>query len=195
MIKQLILIAWIGLVVASLGCEGKKGDVGPAGTPGTPGAAGPAGPKGDTGVAGTDALGARIVTTGSVRSDGGGYTFGISRLTPADTVFLSTCGVFVYIKSQTYWHSIPGVVPFGADSTTFNFKYALRPATNAFIVNIRPISWTEDQPVAPERQFEAIRVILVPTENFRRVSAEVNMANYDEAMKALGLKESDVVSL
>ena len=189
MIKQLILIAWVGLAVASLGCKGSKGDIGPAGPAGP---TGQTGAIGDTGVAGTDALGAKVITTGAVRSDGGGYTFGISKLTPADTVFLSTCGVFVYIKSQTYWHSIPGVVPFGTDSTTFNFKYALRNATNAFIVNIRPITWTEDQPTAPERQFEAIRVILVPTEAYGRINSSVNMKNYDEAVKALGLSESDV---
>ena len=84
------------------------------------------------------------------------------------------------------------MVPFAdGSSTTFNFAYLLRGST--FFVDIKPVSWTtSNQLVAPERQFEAIRVIFVPTEKFRRVSAEVNMKDYNTAMSALGLTESDV---
>lgn len=190
MMKKLFFCAWIAILGVSVGCDGDKGDVGPQGPAGP---TGQAGPKGDSGVAGKDALGARVITTPAVKSDGGGYTFGISNLTPADTTFLTTCGVFVYVKSQNYWWSLPGTVEFSpGKSSTFNFKQALRNG-RTFFVNIRPISWTEDQPTAPERTFESIRVILVPTESFRRTNAEIDWKDYNAVVKALNLKETDFI--
>lgn len=187
--RKIIFFAWIALAGLTMACEGEKGDVGPAGPKGDKG---DAGAKGDTGVAGKDALGARVVTTGAVKSDAGGYTFGISNITKEDSTFLSTCGVLVYIKSQNWWWNIPGKVDFGNGKTgTFEFKQSLR--TKTFFVDIRPVSWSEDQQTAPARDFEAIRIVLVPTEKFRRSSAEINWSNYDEVVKALGIKESDII--
>jgi hypothetical protein len=189
MMKKLIFCAWIALIGVSLGCDGEKGDVGPQGPAGP---AGPAGAVGDTGVAGKDALGAKVVTTGAVKSNDGGYTFGLSNLTPADTTFLTNCGVFVYIKSQNFWWAVPGTVDFGSGKTsTFNFKHTLRNG-RTFFVDIKPVSWSEDQPTAPAREFESIRVIMVPTENFRRANANINWKDYNAVVKALGIKESDI---
>jgi hypothetical protein len=190
MVKQLILVAWIGLVGISLSCDGPKGDVGPAGPAG---AQGPAGAKGDTGVAGTDALGAKMITTGMVKSDNGGYTLGVSNLTPADTLMLQNAGVFVYIKSQDYWWSLPGTVPFGdGKATTFEFSQAVRNG-RTFFVRIKAMDWLEEQPTAPDREFEAIRVIIVPAENFRRVNAQINWKDYNAVVKSLNLKESSIL--
>ncbi|MGG7662677.1 hypothetical protein [Dyadobacter sp. BHUBP1] len=172
-------------------CEGEKGDVGPAGKDG---ATGPQGPKGDTGVAGKDALGARVITTGPLKTEpDGGYTFGISNLTPADTLMLDDAGIFVYIKSQNSWWSIPGPVGFASgDSTTFHFRYALRNG-RTFFVFIKPTSWTTDTPKAPARDLESVRVVIVPTEKFRR-SAAIDWKDYNAVVKALNLNESDAIS-
>jgi hypothetical protein len=40
MLKKLIMMAFVGLVFVSMGCDGDKGDVGPAGPKGDPGANG-----------------------------------------------------------------------------------------------------------------------------------------------------------
>ncbi|PSL32880.1 collagen-like protein [Dyadobacter jiangsuensis] len=194
MLKRLIFFASVVLIgVTLVNCDGDKGDVGPAGKDGATGPAGPQGPKGDTGVAGKDALGARIITTGALKTDAdGGYAFGISNLTPADTTMLTNAGVFVYIKSQNYWWSIPGPVGFTAtDTTTFHFRYALRNG-RTFFVQIKPVSWTGGSPTAPTRDLESVRVILVPTEKFRR-SAAIDWKNYDAVVKALNLNESDAI--
>ncbi|QRR03483.1 hypothetical protein [Dyadobacter sandarakinus] len=187
MIKQLILIAWIGLAAVSLGCDGDKGDVGPAGPAGPAGAAGA---KGDTGVAGKDALGAKVITTDSVLSDAGGYSFGVAA--SQDTAFFSTCGVFVYIKSNGWWYNIPGSVAFGDQSSTFNFRHALLNG-RTFFVKIFPTSWSEQTDVAPERKFESIRIILVPTTQYGRLNSSVDFKDYNAVVKALGVKEKDFI--
>ncbi|MDR6803511.1 hypothetical protein J2Y45_000781 [Dyadobacter sp. BE34] len=194
MLKRLIFFASVVLIGMSLvNCDGEKGDVGPAGKDGATGPAGAQGPKGDTGVAGKDALGARIITTGALKTEAdGGYSFGVSNLTPADTAMLTDAGVFVYIKSQNYWWSIPGPVGFASgDTTTFHFRYALRNG-RTFFVQIKPVSWTDGTPTAPVRDLESVRVIFVPTEKFRR-SAAIDWKDYNAVVKALNLNESDAI--
>jgi hypothetical protein len=194
MLKRLIFFASVVLIgVTLVNCDGDKGDVGPAGKDGAAGPAGPQGPKGDTGLAGKDALGARIITTGALKTEAdGGYSFGISNLTPADTTMLTDAGIFVYIKSQNYWWSVPGPVGFvSGDTTTFHFRYALRNG-RTFFVQIKPVSWTDDSPTPPSRDLEAVRVIIVPTEKFRR-SAAIDWKDYNAVVKALNLKESDAL--
>ena len=195
MLKRLIFCAWVVLVgVALVNCDGEKGDVGPAGKDGAAGPAGPQGPKGDTGVAGEDALGAKIITTGALKTESdGGYSFGISNMTPADTAMLVNAGIFVYIKSKDYWWSIPGPVGFASgDTTTFSFRYALRNGRTFFVL-IKPVSWTDGTPTPPARDLDAVRVIIVPTEKFRR-AASIDWKDYNAVVKALNLKESEAVS-
>ncbi|WP_031526386.1 hypothetical protein [Dyadobacter crusticola] len=192
MLKKLIVIAWIGIVGVSLSCEGPQGEVGPAGTAGAAGPAGPAGPKGDTGVAGKDALGAReLITAPNQPSTNGGYTMGKNNLSAADTAALAKSVVIVFIQSQNLWWAIPGKVEFGeGKSTTFNFITLLR--GNQFFIDIRPVSWSEDQQTPPERTFQRIRAVIIPSKSFR-ANAGVNMNNYEEVVRAYGIKESDII--
>ncbi|NIJ51503.1 collagen-like triple helix repeat-containing protein [Dyadobacter arcticus] len=198
MLKKLIVIAWIGIVGVSLSCEGPEGKTGPAGvagpagSAGAPGTPGAPGAKGDTGVAGIDALGAReLITAGPVKSTNGGYTIGKNNLSAADTAALARSVVIVFIQSQNFWWAIPGRVEFPDNKvTTFNFVTLLR--RNQFFVDIRPVSWSEDQPTAPEREFQRIRAVIIPSKSFR-ANAGVNLNNYEEVVKAFGLKESDVI--
>ena len=188
MLKKLMVVAWLGLIGLSLGCDGEKGDVGPAGPAGPAGAAGA---KGDTGVAGKDGITAKELVTAQVNSTNGGYTMGKSNLTPADTAMLSSSVVVVFIKAQNLWWALPGKVDFAAGkSTTFNFITLLR--GNQFFIDIRPVSWTDGGDKAPERVFQSIRAVIIPSEKFRR-NAEVDWNNYEEVVSTLGLTEKDII--
>ena len=180
------MAGWLALIVISVSCDGPKGDVGPVG---------PQGPKGDSGVAGqngTDGIGAREIITGPVKSTNGGYTLGKANLSTEDSVMISKSVVVVFIKSQGLWWSQPGIVQFGNDrSTTFNFVTLQR--NRLFYVDIRPVSWSEaDKSKAPEREFESIRAVIIPTETFR-MNAEVDWTDYEEVVSTLGLKESNAI--
>ncbi|MNY72845.1 hypothetical protein D3C86_2114940 [compost metagenome] len=54
------------------------------------------------------------------------------------------------------------------------------------------MTWSEDQEKAPERDFEAIRAVIIPAEKLR-LNAEVDMNNYEEVVSAFGIKESDIL--
>ena len=187
MLKKLIFAAWIGLIGISVGCDGDKGDVGPAGATG---ATGPQGAKGDTGIAGRDGIGAREIMTGVVQSTKGGYTLGKTNLSNADTAMIAKSVVIVFIKSKDLWWSLPGPVEFGDQKTTFNFVTLLR--ARQFFVDIRPVSWSEPQDTPPAREFQSIRAVIVPTSSFR-LNADVDWNNYEEVVKTLGIKESDIL--
>lgn len=188
MLKKLMVVAWLGLIGLSLGCDGEKGDVGPAGPAGPAGAVGP---KGDSGVDGKDGIGARELVTAQVNSTNGGYTMGKNNLTPADTVALASSVVIVFIKAQNLWWALPGKVDFAVGkSTTFNFITLLR--GNQFFIDIRPVSWTDGGDKAPERVFQSIRAVIIPSEKFRR-NAEVDWNNYEEVVSTLGLTEKDII--
>lgn len=182
MIKKLMIIAWIAIVGVGIGCDGPKGDVGPAGAQG---------PKGETGAAGAngeDGIMAKEIVTGAVQSTKGGYTLGKANLSSEDSVMISKSVVVVFIKSQGLWWAQPGKVEFGEGKfTNFSFVTLLRGSN--FYVDIRPVNWSEtDQPTAPERQFEAIKAVIIPSESLR-TNANVDWTNYKETMSALGLKE------
>ncbi|CAG5069962.1 hypothetical protein DYBT9623_02702 [Dyadobacter sp. CECT 9623] len=184
MIKKLMFIAWIGLIGVGFGCDGPQGEVGPAGPKGDPGAAGE---KGEPGEAGADGMGAKEILTGAVTTTKGGYTLGKANLTAADTAMINKSAIVVFIKSQGFWWAQPGVVRF-ADNKSTNYHFVTLLRGNTIFVDIRPLSWSEDQEAAPERQFEAIRAVFIPADKLRQ-SAEVDWTNYKQAMAALGLKE------
>ncbi|GGH40732.1 collagen-like protein [Dyadobacter endophyticus] len=188
MIKRLTFIAWIALIGLVTSCDGDKGDVGPAG---------PAGPKGETGAPGKDGepgkdgVGAKEIVATAVKSTNGGYTLGKANLTSADTAMISKSVVVLFIKSQGVWWSQPGIVRFPDNKwTNFTFVTLLRNLT--LFVDIRPLTWSEQQEKAPERDFEAIRAVIIPAEKLR-LNAEVDMNNYEEVVSAFGIKESDIL--
>ena len=183
MIKKLMFIAWIGLIGVGFGCDGPQGEVGPAGPKGDPGAAGG---KGEPGEPGEDGIGAREILTGPVATTRGGYTLGKANLAAADTAMIDNSVIVVFIKSGGFWWAQPGIVRFGDNWTNFHFVTTRRGTT--LFVDIRALSWSENQPTAPERQLEAIRAVIIPADKLRQ-NAEVDWKDYRQAMAALGLKE------
>lgn len=191
MIKRLTFIAWIAFIGLMASCDGDKGDVGPAGPAGPKGETGAPGKDGVNGEDGKDGVGAKEIVATAVKSTNGGYTLGKANLTSADTAMISKSVVVVFIRSQGVWWSQPGIVRFPENKwTNFTFVTLLRNTT--FFVDIRPQTWSEQQDTAPEREFEAIRAVIIPAEKLR-LNAGVNMNNYEEVVSAFGIKESDVL--
>lgn len=190
MLKNLIVIAFLSMSVIFASCDGEKGDVGPAGPAGPAGAQGP---KGDSGVAGQNGIGARVLSAGAVKSTSGGYVLGASNISAEDSVFITNSVIQVFVKSQNRWWGMPGNA-YWNDSTYTNFAYYSRLLNARLYVTLRAIAWSEDQPTAPERQFQDIRAVMIPATEFR-MNAEVDYTNYEETMKSLGLTEEDVVKV
>jgi hypothetical protein len=191
MIKRLTFIAWIAFIGLMASCDGDKGDVGPAGPAGPKGETGAPGKDGVDGEDGKDGVGAKEIVATAVKSTNGGYTLGKANLTSADTAMISKSVVVVFIRSQGLWWSQPGIVRFPENKwTNFTFVTLLRNTT--FFVDIRPQTWSEQQDTAPERDFEAIRAVIIPAEKLR-LNAEVDMNNYEEVVSAFGIKESDIL--
>lgn len=191
MIRRLTFIAWIAFIGLVTSCDGDKGDVGPAGPAGPKGETGAPGKDGAAGEDGKDGVGAKEIVATAVKSTNGGYTLGKANLTSADTAMISKSVVVLFIKSQGVWWSQPGIVRFPDNKwTNFTFVTLLRNTT--FFVDIRPMSWSEEQATAPEREFEAIRAVIIPAEKLR-LNAEVDMTNYEEVVSAFGIKESDIL--
>lgn len=193
MIKRLAFICWIALIGATMSCDGDKGDVGPVGPAGPAGAAGAPGKDGTNGTNGQDGkdgVGAREITVGAVKTTKGGYTTGKAGLTSADTAMINKSVVVVFIKSQGLWWAQPGMVKF-ADNAWTNFTYVTLLRNLNFFVDIRPVSWSEQQDTAPERDLEGIRVVIIPAEKLR-LNADVDMTNYDELVSKLGLTKANI---
>ncbi|MBO9615487.1 MAG: collagen-like protein [Dyadobacter sp.] len=191
MIRRLTFIAWIALIGLIASCDGDKGDVGPAGPAGPKGETGAPGKDGADGEDGKDGVGAKEIVATAVKSTKGGYTLGKSNLSAADTALINKSVVVVFIKSQGVWWSQPGIVRFADDKWT-NFTFVTLLRNNTFFVDIRPQSWSEQQDTAPERDFEAIRAVIIPAEKLR-LNAEVDMKNYEEVVSTFGIKESDIL--
>ena len=184
MLKKLLMVISVCFVVFLAGCKGDDGPVGPAG---------PAGPTGATGQAGADGGGssAAIISTGAQTStEGGGFSIGLDSLTTEQSEDYNSVVVMVYIKAQGVWWPLPGVVSFGNSAVSdFTFVHGVDEST--FFVDILTTNWSENQDTAPTRNFEDIRIILVPG-SLLKLSADVNWKNYDEAVKALGLSDTIV---
>ncbi|MCE6990424.1 hypothetical protein [Dyadobacter sp. CY323] len=197
MFKRLLLFAWIGLMVVLVsGCKGEQGDVGPAGPKGDAGAAGPAGPAGPAGADGQDGTGgggAAILSIGEIgtTADGGVVgRIGIDSLSAEEDEFYNSAVVMVYVKVQGVWWPLPGTVIFDDEKASdFTFIHGIQQST--FFVDIINVRWYEDVQTVPMRTFEDIRIILVPGA-LVRTSAETDWKDYNKAVEALGLSESDV---
>ena len=182
MLKKLLMVIGVCFVVFLAGCKGDDGAVGPAG---------PAGPTGATGAAGVDGAGssAAIISTGAQTStEGGGFSIGLDSLTADESEAYNSVVVMVYIKAQGVWWPLPGVVSFG-NSAVSDFTFVHGVDGSSFFVDILTTNWSENQDTAPTRNFEDIRIILVPG-SLLKLSADVNWKNYDEAVKALGLSDT-----
>lgn len=190
MFTRLLLFAWIGLMVFMVSCKGDKGDVGPQGEKGDTGAAGPAGPAGEDGTSGGGAL---ILSSGEDSSDSlGGYVIGIPNLTAADDSLLQSSAVLVYIKAQGVYWPLPGVVSFGENAVSeFTFIHGIEEST--FFVQIFQRGWSEENlQEAPERDFEDVRVVIIPGTILGRMNGQINLKSYEETIAALGLTDKDV---
>lgn len=195
MLKKLISFAFLCLSVAFVSCDGDQGDVGPAGPAGPAGPGGPAGaqgPKGDSGVNGQDGIGARMFSTGAQKSYMGGFVTGKSNLTAEDSIFIAKSVIFVYVKSQNRWWSMPGIARWDDNKST-SFGVYTRYANSRLYVTLQALSWSEDQPMAPDRDFQDIRVVIVPADEFR-MNAELQTSDYEKTIASLGLKDSDAIS-
>lgn len=190
MFKKLLLFACVALMVALVSCEGKKGDVGPAGPAGAAGPAGPAGADGEDG-AGSSAL---IISTGTDTTDAdGSYITGIPDLSADEEELLKSSAVLVYLKSGDVYWAMPGVVTFPGDKlSSFTFIHGVQQST--FFVQLIPTNWSEDQDKAPVRIFQDVRVVIIPGTILGRMSAEVDLKNYEKTIAALGLTDQKVKS-
>ena len=190
MFKRLLLFAWVGLMVILVsGCEGPQGDVGPAGPKGDTGAAGPAGPAGPAGQDGTGSGGGAIIlSSGEVASDSSGnFVTGFTDLDAEDETLLSSSAVLVYIKSlDSYW-ALPGIVNFGQQKlSNYTFIHGLDSGT--FYVQLIQTGWSEDTDIAPERDFDDVRVVIIPGSMVERLNAET-LKSYEKTIASLGLTE------
>ncbi|WP_304488633.1 hypothetical protein [Dyadobacter sp. CY323] len=204
MLKNLIIVAFFALAVFVAGCKGDQGDVGPAGATGPAGPAGPAGsvggvgpqgPKGDTGIKGDNGIGALVIQTGNVKTTDGNFIFGKSGLTTADSAFLARCVIQVYVTNAggRTW-AMPGKAYWDGLSTFTEFSNYSRYLNTRLYIALVAERWSEQLPTAPERDFQNVRALIIPAENYNaRSNANVDYSNYDEAMKAYGLTEADVI--
>ena len=186
MFKKLLVIAWVSLIVLTIGCKGPEGAVGPAGEKGETGATGPAGPAGEGG--GASAL---ILSSGADTTEAdGSFIRGISELTADDQEFLESSVVLVYIKAQGVYWPLPGVVSFAAgQQSNFTFYHGIDQKT--FFVEIFQTDWSGTATAAPVRIVQDVRVVILPATTLR-LNAEVNFNNYEETIASLGLTEANV---
>nr|WP_295929918.1 hypothetical protein [uncultured Dyadobacter sp.] len=191
MLKKLLLFACVALMVTLVGCEGKQGDVGPAGPTGAAGPAGPAGPAGKDGEdgAGSSAL---IISTGADTTNADGeYITGIPDLSAEEEELLKSSAVLVYLKSGGVYWAMPGVISFAGNKiSSYTFIHGVEEST--FFVQLIPTNWSEDQDKAPVRIFEDVRVVIIPGTILGRMSAEVDLKNYEKTIAALGLTDQKI---
>ncbi|GAB3181918.1 hypothetical protein GCM10027291_52100 [Telluribacter humicola] len=167
-----MLLVLIGLVFSA--CEGPQGEIGPEGPQG------PQGVQGEPGEAGT--AGAFQFSTDTISTDeSGDLAFALEDL-PADAVASVEKGVIlVYAKSQNLWFPLPGIVLFGNNQvSSYSFFYGIEGQNmNVFLLQ---------NSEAAKRSFQDLRVVIVPALN-ARLSAEVNLKNYEDVRKAFNLPE------
>lgn len=191
MFKKLLLFACVALMIALVSCEGKQGEVGPKGDTGAAGPAGPAGPAGKDGKDGEDGTGgggALILSSGATKTDEeGNFATGITDLTADEDSVLSSSAILVYIKSQNAYWPLPGVVSFGTNKlSNFTFYHGIEEKT--FFVQIVQTGWTEEQEDAPGRDFQDVRVVIIPGTVVGKLNAEI-LKSYEQTIAALGLTE------
>ena len=188
MYKKLLLVVCVCFMAFLAGCKGDDGAVGPQGEKGETGATGPAGPAGEGGSAS-----AFILTTGAVSGTGtnGDLSFVLAEnLSAADqAAYDSSFVVMVYGKSLGVWWPLPGIIQFeGSTVSNFTFVHGVDQAT--FFLDILTTGWSEDTDTAPTRNFDDIRIVLMPASSGARLSADVNWKSYEETISALGLNDS-----
>lgn len=191
MLRKLLLFACVALMIALVSCEGKQGEVGPKGDTGAQGPAGPAGPAGADGEDGTGSS-ALIISTGVDTTDeDGGYITGIADLSAEEEELLKTSAVLVYLKSGGVYWAMPGVISFGTGKvSSFTFIHGVEEST--FFLQLIPTNWSEDQDAAPVRIFEDIRIVIIPGTLLGRMSAEVDLKDYNKTITALGLTDQKI---
>ncbi|MCE7061392.1 hypothetical protein [Dyadobacter sp. CY343] len=192
MLKKLLLFAWIGSVVLfTSSCEGPEGPQGEVGPQGVAGPAGPAGPAGQDGQGGGGGAGSIIAFMGEIETDTAGNvvvgdTAFFSDFTDEEVASVEKGAFQVYIKDDGGYFPIPGTVLFEDEAISYSYYYVVEGNGLYF-----PIFRTSNAKVR-QRTFEEIRVLVMPALNLGKENAKINWKNYDEAVKALGLSESDV---
>jgi len=192
MLKKLLLFASVVLMIAMVSCKGDDGAVGPAGAAGPQGPAGPAGPAGKDGEDGTGgAAGSIIAFMGELETDTAGNaivgdTAFFADFT-ADEIASVEKGAFqVFIKDDGAYFPLPGFVLFADEAISYGYYYAIDGLGLYF-----PIFRTS-QATVKKRTFEEIRILVIPASNATRLNPNVNWQNYEEAVAALGLTETNV---
>lgn len=165
-----MFLVLIGLVFSA--CEGPQGEVGPEGPQG------PQGVQGEQGEPGT--AGAFQFSTGAAQTDESGDVFFALEDLPADAIASVEKGVIlVYAKSQNLWFPLPGIVLFGQNQVSnYSFFYGIEGSD----MNVYLLQTSE----TAQRSFQDIRVVVVPALN-ARLSAEVDLKNYEAVRKAFNL--------
>jgi hypothetical protein len=193
MFRRLLLFACVALMIALVSCEGKQGEVGPKGDTGAAGPAGPAGPAGKDGEDGTGggSSGSVIAFMGELETDTAGNAIvgdtAFFKDFTADEIASVEKGSFqVFIKDDGGYFPIPGYVLFKDEAISYGYYYVVDGLGLYF-----PIFRTSAAKVR-KRTFEEIRVLVIPAVNATRLNQNVNWQNYEEAVAALGLTESNV---
>ncbi len=167
-----MLVVLIGLGFSA--CKGPQGEIGPEGPQG------PQGVQGEQGEPGT--AGAFQFSTGAADTDeSGDVVFALEDL-PADAVASVEKGVIlIYAKSQNLWFPLPGIVLFGNNQVSnYSFFYGMEGQNlNVFLLQTSETA---------QRNFQDIRVVVVPALN-ARLSAELDLKNYEAVRKAFNLPE------
>ncbi|WAC11826.1 collagen-like protein [Dyadobacter pollutisoli] len=189
MLKKLMMMAFVGLVLVSMGCDGDKGDVGPAG---------PAGPKGDPGVNGKDGAsdtvgvgGSVLVFMDTISTDANG------RFTLSDTTFfkgmskeevasIEKGSVQVFIKSRGVYFPLPGPVLFADEVIDYIYYYGVDGLELFF-----EFFTATPAPKNKKRKLEELRVVIIPALNAGRL-ANINLKDYEQTVKALGITEANI---
>ncbi|MHA4738302.1 collagen-like triple helix repeat-containing protein [Dyadobacter sp. MSC1_007] len=191
MFKKLLLFACVALMIALVSCEGKQGEVGPKGDTGAPGPAGPVGPAGKDGEDGTGGGGGALIAfMGELETDTSGNAIvgdtAFFKDFTADEIASVEKGAFqVFIKDDGGYFPLPGYVLFEDEAISYGYYYVVDGLGLYF-----PIFRTSAAKVK-KRTFEEIRVLVIPAANLR-LNSNVNWQNYEEAVAALGLTESNV---
>lgn len=190
MLKRLLLFACVALMIALVSCEGKQGEVGPKGDPGAQGPAGPAGPAGEDGEDGAGSSALILATGADTTDEEGGYIAGFTELPAEQEAALNSSVVLVYVKSQNVWWPLPGLVGF-ANSRFSSYTFVHGVDQGTFFVQVIPTDWSEQQETPPTRIFQDMRIVIVPGEILEgRLSAEVDLKNYEKTIAALGLTDA-----
>lgn len=197
MLRKLSMMLIVGMFVVFVGCKGDQGDVGPAGPKGDTGAAGTNGTNGTNGTDGVDGSIPLLLSSGATKTDStGGFTTGLQNLNADAIATLEKTAVLVYVKVQGVYWPLPGIVSFGGGVLSqFTFVHGIQ--DDVFFVSIIPTNWSEDVDDAPERDFEDVRVVLLPGEEITdgRKNLDVDFKKYEDVVAKFGLSESKVIQL